>query len=1179
MTNQIDSFFAHLTNALATRAQADDILTESAQLICQTFSVEGCEIALSCNQRFYRARSFLSEESRVSFLELEVQRGGVCLDGERLPLPLFFTQEEAGVFQQDLEVVLRTRSIRSLGIVGLSLGGHCLGWIQCVSSTPRLSWEQSTIISLLALAEKITVLFKEALQSLEVVTHDISADLSKLPVPVIFASLDGSFLGANKRAFEDLRLDSKTPELRRLLRSFMVSSQVEKVLSTLTQLGEAESSFRCYDIEGGVRLNDGQFKEVTLYVTRLDHATSQCILLFLPGKRVSLQGELLDIKLQYRRLIDYTGAVVVRTDTRLFVTSLSGDLQRILGISAESVLLKSLVSNSPLQAIIPIENRSKLLRQFRRYVSLRVPIQDEFVSSLPSGNGSKWLSIVAVPLYGSSAHRDLSSNLDTDSTFLGWEIIFKDVTDARRIQLEKDAQERRLSALYEVAKALEFNSEASEVTQRGLEALIKATNSRSGYVAFFDRATRHLRLATSSGLQKEFVQAIDRRIQNDPSLTRNVVESGNGLIVSDLLDDYRVDRNLVIQQGVRSALMVPLVYEDNPLGVLAVFSEKPGFFSQADFNLAAISASQICLAARRAEFYMAEKRQANSLAALYRLSHELSKYHTPRDIAHHSFSVIQDELACKRMWLGILDETGTHVLGQSGVGPGLRRSLQTLQVELNDRNRFLKEAFELKQPIIVEAGTEIGCASLARIMRKLDVGTFIIVPLIALGEDIGVLVVEPLSTSTFFSQKKLPLLSSMASEIATVILARRFESRVAATEKMRMAGLLASGVAHNFNNLLQAVLGQASLLEMQLPKGSPLIDSARVIMDAANRGASLINQLLGLSLSGNEPRHAIDAVALLRRSEELYRALLGDKISLHLSIQKQHLPVSLDERIVQQVLTSLLMNARDAVEGQEWAEILVVADKVEVHPGDVKTGLMPGEYVSIEFADNGRGMPPEETARCFEPFFSTKQSDGQAGMSVSEDGLGLSSAYSIIQQNQGSLTVRSVPGDGTTFTVLLPLVPSNVLEFAQPGVTRRQGAQVVLIDFTESEAAEISARFETLGIVVRSETTWEEACEYLTSASQMPRVVMLDADDNQDEIIDRLHWLTHQADFPRVLVACNQDFDRERLLEQMPVGVEIVQKPLGVWKMHQIAKSAFSPSDNDRGARLRIVSSPASLGR
>jgi GAF domain-containing protein/PAS domain-containing protein len=509
-----------------------------------------------------------------------------------------------------------------------------------------------------------------------------ASDLASLPFPVIFVSSAGTYLTANEAAVTQLNVKLGKQSLNQELLRFLSPEQVQRLQARFVEFCASSSVCRLYDIEGGVLHRSGQFREVSLYFAKTENLSGSIALLFLPGRRLHLQSELTDLRIQYRRLVDYTAAVVIRTDPRLIITGVSGDCEKVLGIDSNNLLFSRLAFNSYLQSLVPKKQRAQLMRQFRRYFAMGVPVQDEILSSLSVDWNPRWFSVVAVPVYGGTEDDITTYTAETDTAMLGWEIILKDITDAKRLSQERDAQERRLSALYEVAKALEFNSEASEVTSRGLEALMRATDASSGFVAFYDRTTKNLCLAASSGLSHEFVTSIEKQIQQASSLARKVVESGKGVIVDNLQNDFRVDCQLAMHYGTRSLLMVPLIYEDNSLGVVAIFSQQERFFSQADFNLASISASQICLAARRAEFYMAEKRQASALAALYRLSHELSKYHSPRDIAQHSFTVIQDELACKRMWLGTLDEAGEHVVGQAGVGPGLRRYLQTLQVEL-----------------------------------------------------------------------------------------------------------------------------------------------------------------------------------------------------------------------------------------------------------------------------------------------------------------------------------------------------------------------------------------------------------------------------------------------------------------------------------------------------------------
>jgi two-component system cell cycle sensor histidine kinase/response regulator CckA len=261
----------------------------------------------------------------------------------------------------------------------------------------------------------------------------------------------------------------------------------------------------------------------------------------------------------------------------------------------------------------------------------------------------------------------------------------------------------------------------------------------------------------------------------------------------------------------------------------------------------------------------------------------------------------------------------------------------------------------------------------------------------------------------------------MAGEIATVLLARRFEARMAEADKMRMAGVLSAGIAHNFNNLLQAIIGQASLVDMQAKDNALLKQAAQMIQQTSNRGAQLIRQMQAFALPRPAALQPIKLNDFLNNSRELYRGLLGTEIALNYQFENAGGEISIESAQLQQVMTIILVNAKEAIATKGNGKVNLALRRVRLQSGEIDPELAPGEYLRLDIEDNGVGMTPQQQARCFEPFFSTKNVDRNTGLSFTGAGLGLSVAYAIMRQNEGLITVNSALGEGATFSIYLPL--------------------------------------------------------------------------------------------------------------------------------------------------------------
>jgi signal transduction histidine kinase len=218
-------------------------------------------------------------------------------------------------------------------------------------------------------------------------------------------------------------------------------------------------------------------------------------------------------------------------------------------------------------------------------------------------------------------------------------------------------------------------------------------------------------------------------------------------------------------------------------------------------------------------------------------------------------------------------------------------------------------------------------------------------------------------------------------------------------------------VAHDFNNLLVSILTCSTFLMEELPEGDPRREDAAEIKRAGERAAQLARQLLAFGRkSAIEPRRvAVDAV--VARIEGILRRTLGTEVRLTIALAATS-PVQIDPGQLEQVVMNLAVNGRDAM--ARGGELRLATSDVTLERGPAEDArLAPGRYAVLSVADEGSGIAPEVLPRIFEPFFTTKrEGDGT--------GLGLSTVYGIVKEAGGTVTVASVLGRGTTFTVYLP---------------------------------------------------------------------------------------------------------------------------------------------------------------
>jgi len=251
---------------------------------------------------------------------------------------------------------------------------------------------------------------------------------------------------------------------------------------------------------------------------------------------------------------------------------------------------------------------------------------------------------------------------------------------------------------------------------------------------------------------------------------------------------------------------------------------------------------------------------------------------------------------------------------------------------------------------------------------------------------------------------------------------RALETQFAQSQKMQAIGQLAGGVAHDFNNMLTAIIGFSDLLLQSHRPNDPFFQDIMNIKQNANRAAGLVGQLLAFSRQQTLRPERVVINDVLADLNILLGRLIGEKVELKVVHGRDLWPVMADVNQLNQVVLNLAVNARDAM--PDGGRLVVrtanvpSAEALRIATEGGQEGLAPGDYVMIEIADTGVGMSEEVRAKIFEPFFTTKD----VGKGT---GLGLSTVYGIVKQSGGAIALDSAPGAGAMFRVLFPRAPAE----------------------------------------------------------------------------------------------------------------------------------------------------------
>jgi two-component system cell cycle sensor histidine kinase/response regulator CckA len=247
----------------------------------------------------------------------------------------------------------------------------------------------------------------------------------------------------------------------------------------------------------------------------------------------------------------------------------------------------------------------------------------------------------------------------------------------------------------------------------------------------------------------------------------------------------------------------------------------------------------------------------------------------------------------------------------------------------------------------------------------------------------------------------------------------KLKRQVAQATKMQAVGQLAGGVAHDFNNILTAIIGHCDLMLMRHSPGDSDYDDIQQIRTNSNRAASLTRQLLAFSRQQTLRPQILQLPDVVSEVSNLLKRLLGERVRLDVSHGRNLGPVRADPGQLEQVVVNLAVNARDAILENEPAGggILTIQTRA-VSMADARAlnnDILPAaDYTALIMSDNGTGIPPEILGKIFEPFFTTKELGKGTG-------LGLSTVYGIIKQSGGYIFADSPPGGGAKFSIYLPV--------------------------------------------------------------------------------------------------------------------------------------------------------------
>jgi PAS domain S-box-containing protein len=301
---------------------------------------------------------------------------------------------------------------------------------------------------------------------------------------------------------------------------------------------------------------------------------------------------------------------------------------------------------------------------------------------------------------------------------------------------------------------------------------------------------------------------------------------------------------------------------------------------------------------------------------------------------------------------------------------------------------------------------------------------------------------------------------------------QKLEDQLRQSQKMESLGTLAGGIAHNFNNILSAVMGYTELTMNILSDNSTAISHLNRILSASHRAKEMITQIMTFSRKSKKDRKLLWLDEVVNEALKLMRSALPSTLEMHLDIPKMTKPVMGDRAEIHQVVMNLCTNASHAM-GDKGGILYASLKEIEYEAGSIgRINLVPGRYQQLIISDTGHGMTADILGRIFEPYFTTKREGEGTGM-------GLAVVHGIVKSCGGDIMVYSAPGKGTTFHIFLPVTEEKEIKTPIDQIEMElRGIEHILFVDDEPILTELGQKvLEILGYKVTTKTSSIEALE------------------------------------------------------------------------------------------------------
>ncbi|MCH9011068.1 MAG: GAF domain-containing protein, partial [Chloroflexi bacterium] len=543
--------------------------------------------------------------------------------------------------------------------------------------------------------------------------------------------------------------------------------------------------------------------------------------------------------------------------------------------------------------------------------------------------------------------------------------------------LQRNANQR--AVLAEIGRIASSSLNLSEVYERIADQVRELISFDKATIYLVNEKEGTIVATYSSGLEVD-ERPIGKIESIQGSITNDAVHSSSSRLVQTEDETWFAEHFPValpsFRAGLRSFISVPLISDNDVIGALSISSTIPDAFGTRDIAAAEQVATQIAGAVASSQYYM--QRQQAEVA----LEESMELYRTLLESAPDGVILTTES--------GHIELVNARIEAMFGYSRSelIGKTIEILVPEkASEEHRKLRTSYKNK-PKTRHLDGRLETFGLRKDGSELSVD----ITFSALGTDRGLLVTSIIRDTTERKQLEEQLLHS---------------------QKMEAVGQLAGGVAHDFNNMLSAIISYTHLARMRSPEGSAMSDYLDEVRKAADKASNLTRQLLAFSRRQIVEPRVLNINDIVLDLNNMLRRLIGEDIEIVMLTDPDLGSTKVDPGQLEQVIMNLAVNSRDAMPDGGKLTISTFNYTLDGENARGHSMINEGDYVGLKVEDTGVGMTEEVRAHIFEPFYTTKEIGKGTG-------LGLSICYGIAEQNGGCISVESEVGKGTAFTMLLP---------------------------------------------------------------------------------------------------------------------------------------------------------------